>query len=323
MKYLVTGGAGYIGSHMVKFLLSKNHDVTIYDNLSSGKLIKKNRAKFEKIDLLNLNKLDKSMSLKKFDAVFHFAGLSVVEESERKPKKYYQNNVVATKNLIKTMIKYNFNNLIFSSSASVYGIPFTKKISETHKMKPISEYGKNKREIEKMLIKFGKIKRFKSISLRYFNAAGADESAEIGENHIPETHLIPKILKLISRNKKKVYVYGNNHKTKDGTCVRDYVHVNDIVRAHYVALKKFKRKKCILNYNIGSEIGYSVLEIIESIEKITRKKLNIVFMKKRKGDPPILVAKCKKIKNELKWRPKYNSIEKILLTAWNWHKKKI
>ena len=149
MKFLVTGGAGYIGSHMVKFLLSKNHDVTIYDNLSSGKLIKKNKAKFEKIDLLNLNKLDRSMSLKKFDAVFHFAGLSIVAESEKNPIKYYQNNVVATKNLIKTMIKYNFDNLIFSSSASVYGIPLTKNISETHKMKPISEYGKNKRETGK------------------------------------------------------------------------------------------------------------------------------------------------------------------------------
>ena len=322
MKFLVTGGAGYIGSHMVRFLLSKKHKVTIYDNLSSGKFIKYNKAKFEKIDLLNLKKLDIAMSKSKFDAVFHFAGLSIVSDSEKKLKKYYNNNVIGAKNLIETMIKYKINNFIFSSSASVYGKPISHKISESHKMKPISNYGKNKKEIEKILIKVGKKKNFKSISLRYFNAAGADESGEIGENHHPETHLIPKIFKSINQNKNKVYVYGNNYKTKDGTCIRDYVHVNDIVRAHYYGLKKFKNDKCILHYNIGSEKGYSIFEIIKRIEKITQTKLKIIFKDKREGDPPILVAKCKKIFDELNWKPKYSNIDRILISAWNWHRKK-
>ena len=323
MKYLVTGGAGYIGSHMVRFLLRKNHDVTIFDNLSSGKLVIKDKVNFKKVDLLNLNKLDKLMSKEKFDAVFHFAGLSIVNESEKKTKKYYLNNVIATKNLINTMIKYNLNNLIFSSSASVYGVPKNKKISETHQMKPISQYGKNKKEIEKMLLEIGKKKNFKSISYRYFNAAGADESSKIGENHKPETHLIPKIFKSLKLKQKKVFVYGSSYKTRDGTCIRDYVHVNDIVKAHYYGLKKFKQKRCILNYNIGSEKGYSVLEIIKGIEKITKFKIKIVFTEKRKGDPPILVADCKKILKDLKWKPTYKSINKILLTAWKWHKKSL
>jgi|MDSW01.1.fsa_nt_gb UDP-glucose 4-epimerase len=321
MKFLVTGGAGYIGSHMVKFLLSKNHEVTVFDNLSTGKLINKNKINFIKVNLLNRKKLDQLMSKKKFDAVFHFAALSIVNESEKKPRKYYMNNVLGTKNLINSMIKYKLNNLIFSSSASVYGAPKTKKILETHQMKPISEYGKNKKEIEKILAQIGKKKNFKSISFRYFNAAGADESAKIGENHKPETHLIPKILNSIKRKQKKVYIYGNSYKTIDGTCVRDYIHVNDIVRAHYYGLKKFRQKKCILNYNIGSGKGYSVLEIINGIEKVTRVKLKIIYKKKRKGDPPILVADCKKIFKDLRWKPKYKNIDKILLTAWQWHKK--
>lgn len=321
MKFLVTGGSGYIGSHMVKYLLGKKHSVTIYDNLSSGRLKYNSNVKFVKVDLVNLKLLEKLMYKSQFEAVFHFAGLSIVEESEKKKQKYYLNNVVATKNLINTMIKNNINNLIFSSSASVYGKPLNSKITEIHRMKPISQYGKNKMEIEKLLSEKGKTNNFKSISFRYFNAAGADDTADIGEDHKPETHLIPRILNSI-KNNKTVYVYGKNYKTKDGTCIRDYIHVNDIVRAHYLGLKQFKKRKCFKNYNIGSGKGYSVLEILNNIEKITKKKLKIIFKSKRPGDPPILVANCNKINRELKWRPKYNDINKILSTAWKWHKKK-
>ena len=321
MKFLVTGGAGYIGSHMVKYLLKKDHDITVYDNLSSGKLKYGNNVNFKKLDLTDIKKLERVMCNSEFDAVFHFAGLSIVRDSQKNPKKYYLNNVLATKNLVNTMIKNKINNFVFSSSASVYGKPSSNKISETHNMKPISEYGKNKKEIEKFLYKLGKKKNFKSLSFRYFNAAGADESANIGENHYPETHLIPRILKSVRKNKLKVYVYGRNYKTKDGTCIRDFVHVNDIVRAHYYGLNQFTKEKCFKSYNIGSGKGYSVLEVIKGIEKITKKKLNIVFKKKRPGDPPILIAKCEKIFNELRWKPKYKNIEKILSTAWNWHKK--
>lgn len=321
MKFLVTGGLGYIGSHMVNLLLSKKHNVTVIDKLPLENNMWANKISFKKINLLNSKKLDQFMYKKTFDAVFHFAALSLVAESEKNPKKYYLNNVVATKNLINTMIRHKINNLIFSSSASVYGRPKTKKILESQKMIPISQYGKNKKKIEDLLIKIGKKKNFKSISFRYFNAAGADESGKIGEDHKPETHLIPKVLQSIKKKQNTVYVFGNSYNTKDGTCIRDYIHVNDIVRAHYYGLKKFKQKKCILNYNIGSEEGYSVLEIIKGIEKITKHKLNIIFKKKRKGDPPILVANCKKIFKDLKWSPRYKNINKILLTAWNWHKK--
>ena len=319
MKYLVTGGAGYIGSHMVKLLESKENKVTVFDNLSTGKKSLLSKCNFIKLDLLDLKKLDREMSKIKFDAVFHFAALSIVSESEKKPKLYYKNNVLATKNLVNTMMKYNMNNLIFSSSASVYGKPKQKKISEGHEKKPLSIYGKNKLEIENYLKKMGYMHKFKSISFRYFNAAGADKSAKIGEDHDPETHLIPSILKSIKSKKNKFYIYGNNYKTKDGTCVRDYIHVSDIVRAHFDGLKKFKSKNCALNYNIGSEQGYSILEIIKAVEKVTKTKIQLIYKNKRKGDPAALIAKCDKIYKDLRWKPKYQDIHKIISSAWKWH----
>ena len=319
MKYLVTGGAGYIGSHMVKFLQSKKNKVTVFDNLSTGNFFFLSKCDFVKLDLLNLKKLDTEMSKNKFDAVFHFAARSIVSESEKKPKLYYRNNVLATKNLVNTMMKYNMNNLIFSSSASVYGKPNQKKISEEHKKEPLSIYGKNKIEIENYLKKVGFQYKFKSISFRYFNAAGADKSGKIGEDHDPETHLIPSILKSIKSKKNILHIYGKNYKTKDGTCVRDYVHVNDIVRAHFYGLKKFKNKNCILNYNIGSGHGYSVLEIVRAIEKVTKINIKLIYKSKRKGDPATLIAKCDKIYKDLKWRPKYQNIYKIISSAWKWH----
>ena len=321
MNYLVTGGAGYIGSHMVKYLVEKKHNVTVFDNYSSGKFKKIRGASYKKIDLLDIKKLDSHILRNSFDAVFHFAALSIVSESEKKPLKYFKNNVEGTKNLIAIMIKCKINNFIFSSSASVYGKPNSKKISEKHKTMPISNYGKNKKKIEEILIKYGKKYNFKSVSLRYFNAAGAHKSGEIGESHEPETHLIPKIFKSIIKKNYEVTVYGKNHKTKDGTCVRDYIHVNDIVRAHYFILKNFKKKKCSICYNIGSERGYSVLEVIKAIETITKKKLKVKFKNKRKGDPPFLVAKCSKIYKDIKWKPRYSNINTILHSAWNWHLK--
>ena len=321
MNYLVTGGAGYIGSHMVRYLVEKKHKVTVFDNYSSGKYKKIKGAIYKKIDLLDMNKLNLQISKNRFDAVFHFAALSVVSDSEKKPLKYFKNNVEGTKNLIDAMIKYKINNFIFSSSASVYGKPNKKKISENCQTRPISNYGKNKKKIEELLIEFGKKYNFKSASLRYFNAAGAHKSGEIGESHEPETHLIPKIFKSIIKKNYNVTVYGKNYKTKDGTCVRDYIHVNDIVRAHYFILKKFKKKNCSICYNIGSEKGYTVLEVIKTIEKITKKKLNINFKNKRKGDPPFLVAKCSKIFKDLKWKPRHSDLNTILFSAWNWHKR--
>lgn len=321
MKFLVTGGAGYIGSHMVKFLLKKKHKVTVLDNLKNGKRSFIGKADFLKLDLCNKEKLDKAISKKKFDAVFHFAALSIISESQNEPNKYYKNNVIGTKNLINIMIKYKINNLIFSSSASVYGMPRKNKIFETHSTIPVSNYGKNKLEIEKYLQKVGIKNNFKSICFRYFNAAGADPSATIGEQRKLETHLIPNLLNSIKNKKKHFYIYGKNYETKDGTCIRDFIHVNDIVKAHYLGLKKFNKKKCILKYNIGSEKGYSVLEIIKEVESITKFNIEKIYKKKRIGDPPVLIASNKKIKKDLNWTPHYKKISQIILTAWNWHKK--
>ena len=318
MRFLVTGGAGYIGSHMVKFLLSKKHKVTIYDNLSSAKLNRNKRANFKKLDLLNLKELDKELSNSQFDAVFHFAALSVVSESERKSKKYYNNNVIGTKNLIKKMIKYNINNFVFSSSASVYGKPNFNKISENFKMKPISNYGKNKKEIEIYLTRMGKKNNLKSISFRYFNAAGADETGELGEDHNPETHLIPKILKSISKNKNKVHVYGNNYKTKDGTCIRDYIHVMDLAKAHSQSLNYlFENENIYLNLNIGTGIGTTVLELVKLYEKVNKCLIPFKIMSRRKGDVPKLVAESTKARTLLNWYPKY-SLNDICKDSWNW-----
>lgn len=320
MKYLVTGGLGYIGSHMVNKLVKNNHHVVIIDKSQKKKFTKFKNTKLARIDLLDLKKLDREINKQYFDGVFHFAGLSILNDSHKFKKKYYLNNVVATKNLINTMIKYNLNNLIFSSSASVYGNPKHKNISENSVTDPISNYGRNKLDIEKFLLNKSKENNFKSISFRYFNAAGADEKSKIGEDHRPETHIIPKILKLIKNKKKKVFIYGNDYPTKDGTCIRDYIHVNDIVDAHYLGLKKFKSKKKFFIYNIGNEKGYSVLDIIKVIEKVTNKKLIITYKKRRKGDPSVLVANSKKLKKELNWAPRYRNIYDIIKTAWNWHK---
>ena len=321
MKFLVTGGLGYIGSHMVKKLIKKKHKVVIFDKSEKKNIIKNKNTKLVKINLLDKKRLNSEMNGQFFDGVFHFAGLSILKDSQKFKKKYYLNNVVATKNLINSMIKNKLNNLIFSSSASVYGTPKMKKISENYFTNPISNYGQNKLDIERFLFKKSKQNNFKSISFRYFNAAGADEELEIGEDHHPETHIIPKILKSIKNNKNTIFIYGNNYPTKDGTCVRDYVHVNDIVDAHYLGLKKFNNKKKFFVYNIGNQKGYSVLEIVKVIEKVTKKKLNIYYKKRRNGDPPFLVANSNKLKKDLKWTPKYNSINKIIKTAWDWHKK--
>ena len=322
MNYLVTGGAGYIGSHMVKMLQEHNHDVTVLDNLSTGFKDLINDCEIINIDIKNKSLVDESLSKKNYDGVFHFAAKSIVNESFNKPEEYRKNNVDGTTNLIESMIKYEINNLIFSSSAAVYGNNYNQIIKESDNIKPSSPYGKTKIESENSINDYCEKENLRAISFRYFNAAGAHPSGAIGEKHEPETHLIPSLIKSIINNQQRFELYGGtDNPTSDGTCIRDYVHVNDIVNAHYLGMKKIQKLKPYNVFNIGSGKGYSIMEVIKGVETITNKKIDYIHSEGRKNEPSYLVADISKIKNQLKWSIKYNTIEKIIGTAWNWHRK--
>jgi len=321
MKYLVTGGAGYIGSHMVNYLKKNNAEITIIDNLSTGHLYNINECEFINIDLRDKDRLLKKLDKRKFDGVFHFAGKSIVSDSIKNPDYYYDNNIQGTKNLIDLIIKNDLNNLIFSSSAAVYGLPQKKIIDEQHEKKPINPYGKSKFEAENIIKAASLDYNLNTTSLRYFNACGADPSGIYGEEHSCETHLIPNILISVLKKDIELSIYGNNFPTKDGTCIRDYVHVNDIVEAHYLAINNFNKKTINDNFNIGLGQGFSVLDIVNACSEVTNKKIKFTYKEKREGDPPTLIADNKKIKDVLKWNPKYTSIKEIVKTAWDWHSK--
>jgi len=317
-KILVTGGAGYIGSNVVDFIFSKNPGVKIYvlDNLSTGhKRLVHPKAVFIKADLTDCKKLLPIFKKIKPDIVFHFGGLSQVGESNKKPEKYFRNNILGGSSLLKAMNACGCKKIIFSSSASVYGIPKKKSITETHSLNPISVYGQTKMAFEKYLDLFGKFFGFKFLSLRYFNAGGASSNYKCGEIHIPETHLIPNILQSIKENK-ILEVYGNDYKTKDGTCVRDYIHVTDIANAHFLGMKYLEKENSKSQFvNLGSGKGFSVMEIINKCERITKIKARIKITQKRPGDPPVLIASKTKAKRILGWQPR-KSIDEIVKSAW-------
>ena len=322
MNYLVTGGAGYIGSHMVKMLQEHNHDVTIIDNLSTGFRDLVNDCEIINIDIKDKSLVEKSLSKKNFDGVFHFAAKSIVKESFKKPDEYKKNNVGGTINIIESMKKNQINNLIFSSSAAVYGNNHNNNIKENDNLDPSSPYGKTKVESEKIIRKNCEREGLKAISFRYFNAAGAHPSGEIGEIHEPETHLIPSLIKSIINKQYKFELYGGiNNPTKDGTCVRDYIHVNDIVNAHYLGMKKIQNLMPYNVFNIGSGKGCTIMEVIKSIETVTSKKINYTYSEDRKYEPSHLVADISEIKKQLEWSIEYDTIQSIIETAWNWHKK--
>jgi UDP-glucose 4-epimerase len=321
MTILVCGGAGYIGSHMVLELIKKNYKVIVIDNLSTGhkELIDPN-AKFYNGDIGDSILLDKIIQKNNnIQAVIDFAASSLVGESIINPSKYYKNNVIATFNLLNSLIRNNIKKIIFSSTAAVYGEPEFLPITEDEQVKPINPYGETKITIERMLHWFDIAYNMKYISLRYFNVAGADESGLIGEKHDPETHLIPIILNSIINNK-KIKLYGNDYSTADGTCIRDYIHVTDLVSAHILALEKLFKNPQSNIYNLGNNIGFSVLEIIKTTELVTGEKVNYEIANRRAGDPEILIASSDKIKKELNWQPKFSDPEKIISSAWKWHK---
>lgn len=319
MKILVTGGAGYIGSHFAKHLIEKNHNVCVIDNLSRGhKEAVDSKCKFEKVDLLNYKALKRVIGEFKPDAVVHFAAFAYVGESVEKPEMYYQNNVVGSYYLIRACVENGVKNFVFSSTCSIYGNPERVPIAEDQKSNPINPYANTKLIIEMLLHDFEVAHGMKSVCLRYFNAAGAHPNGELGESHEPESHLIPLVLFTAQKKREKVLVFGNNYSTKDGTCIRDYIHILDLADAHLKALDYLFRGGESTIINLGTGDGNSVKEIIEKSQEITGVKIPFEIVGRRAGDPAILVADNKKAKELLSWQPKYG-IEEIIKTAWNWH----
>jgi UDP-glucose 4-epimerase len=318
---LVVGGAGYIGSHLVKELVEKE-EVVVLDNLTTGhEEAIDSRAIFVKGDLGKEEDLEPIFSKYPIKAVMHFAAFSLVGESVQDPYKYYENNVANTLTLLKMMLKHNVKNFIFSSTAATYGIPEDEMILESSKTAPINPYGKSKLMVEQILADFHQAYALNYVVLRYFNAAGAHESGEIGENHDPETHLIPIILQHLLGTREAISVFGTDYPTEDGTCIRDYIHVTDLAAAHIKALEALLNgSKEAETYNLGNGVGYSVKEVIETCERVTEKSANVIYADRRAGDPARLIASSHKIYEELGWKAERN-LETIIASAWNWHKK--
>lgn len=317
---LVTGGAGYIGSHTVRKLLEKNHKVLIVDNLSRGhKESLPKDVTFENCDLLDEEKLRRIIFKYDIESVIHFAAFAYVGESVEHPDFYYINNVSGGLNLINSLKDKGVKEFVFSSTCSVYGNPENIPIPETEKTKPINPYAKTKLNIENILEDYDTAFGMKYAALRYFNAAGASDDGAIGESHNPEPHLIPLVLYTALGKKEKINIYGDDYDTPDGTCIRDYIHVNDLAEAHIKALDYIEQEKKSLIVNLGTGFGYSVKEIVETAKEITGMEIKSEITYRRPGDPGILIADNTKARNFLKWEPRYN-LEKILETAWNWHK---
>jgi UDP-glucose 4-epimerase len=317
---MVTGGAGYVGSHVVKALIPLGYEIIVLDNLSTGyKAAVDKRALFIQGDLKDENILNLIFSTCPIKGVMHFAASCYVGESVVNPIKYYQNNVASSICLFGTMLKYKVSKLVFSSTCAVYGIPYAEKIDETCCPDPINPYGRSKLMIEQIMEDLSSTYDFNFICLRYFNAAGADPTGTIGEHHNPETHLIPNIIYHLLGKRDNITVYGDDYPTNDGTCIRDYIHVNDLANAHILALQSLITGKDHKEYyNVGNDRGYSVKEVIEMCEKISGKKANIIYKSRRKGDPPKLISSSSKIFKALGWKPCY-SIQEIIETAWKWH----
>lgn len=320
-KILVVGGAGYIGSHMVKDLLDAGYPVITLDDLSTGHRELLPGGEFVEGGLGDAVLLDKLFSTHKISSVMHFAAFSLVGESVEKPLKYYRNNMAATAELLDSMIRHSVKRFIFSSTAAVYGEPIDIPISESHVCNPTNPYGASKIAVERMLKDCDSAYGLKYISLRYFNAAGADKSGKIGERHRNETHLIPLVLEVAAGRREHIKIFGTDYPTTDGTCIRDYIHVNDLTKAHLLALNSLLSGGDSAVYNLGNNRGYSVREVIELARKVTGKPIPAIEADKRPGDPAVLIASSDKIKKKLGWKPEYEDLETIIQTAWKWHQR--
>ena len=319
---LVCGGAGYIGSHAVYQLIQKGEEVVILDNLQTGHLQAVNKkAKFYHGDMRDADFLDKVFSENKIDAVIHFAANSLVGESMQVPLKYFNNNVHGTEVLLEAMNRHNVKKIVFSSTAAVYGEPEQVPIKETDRTLPTNPYGESKLTMEKIMKWCDLAYGIKYISLRYFNVAGAVDTGEFGEDHNPETHLIPLILQVPLGRREHIMIFGEDYDTPDGTCIRDYIHVIDLVNAHILALKKLDEDNESHIYNLGNGNGFSVKEMIEAARRVTNHPISAKIGERRAGDPARLVASSDKAMKELGWKPEYTNIEDIIASAWNWHQK--
>jgi UDP-glucose 4-epimerase len=318
---LVVGGAGYIGSHMVKALAQACHNVIVLDDLSRGHRDLVADARLVVGSAGDARLLDTIFTDERVDAVMHFAARSLVGESVANPIAYYRSNVAWTVELLDAMVRHGVLNFIFSSSAAVYGEPHETPIRETHPCRPTNPYGATKLAVEGLLAECARAYGIRYASLRYFNAAGADQSGKIGERHQPETHLIPLILEVAAGRRDAIAIFGTDYATADGTCVRDYVHVSDLAQAHLLALEALlagTQSQTI--YNLGSSRGYSVRQVIEVARNVTGHAIATREAPRRSGDPAVLVAASEKIKRELGWRPNFEDLETIIETAWTWHR---
>jgi len=316
MKILVVGGTGYIGSVCAELLLDEGHSVSIFDNLSEGhRAAIDSRAEFFEGDLQDRQSIEKALARQKPDAVMHFAANALVGESMQNPSKYFRNNIANGLNLLDAMLGAGVGKIVFSSTCAIFGPPERVPIDETTPKQPINPYGESKLGFEKILRWYDEIHGLRFIALRYFNAAGA--STKFGEDHSVETHLIPNVLKVALGEKPAVEIFGTDYETPDGTCIRDYIHIIDLARAHILALTSNKSDF----YNLGTGGGASVREVIDSCRKITGRKIDIVEKPRRPGDPPRLIASSEKIKRELGWKPQFQSLDAIIESAWKWHQK--
>ncbi len=323
MKILVTGGAGYIGSHTAKSLKNAGYQPVVVDNLIYGHEWAVKWGPLYKINISETQKLEEVILQENIKAVIHFAAYAYVGESVKDPLKYYDNNLVGTLSLLKAMKNQKIDKIVFSSTCATYGIPSHIPINEDELQNPINPYGRSKWMVEKVLQDLAYSEKFNSICLRYFNAAGADPELEIGEDHDPETHLIPNAIQAALSSNRTLSVFGHDYPTADGSCVRDYIHVTDLAKAHVLAVEHLLTNKTVgfEFMNLGTGKGTSVLEIIRHVEKITGKKINYQIEARREGDPAVLVARIHKAIELLNWRPQYSEIEPILTTAIEWHKK--
>lgn len=318
MKVLVTGGAGYIGSHAVRALRAKGHQPVVFDNLSRGHREAALDSPLVVGDLLSFDAISSALRSHGAEAVLHFAALTYVGESVGHPDVYYRNNVAGTLNLLEAMRKSNVTKLIFSSTAAVYGDPVRVPIDEDHPLRPVNPYGRSKLAVEWMLRDFQSAFGLKFAALRYFNAAGSSLDGRIGEDHEPETHLIPRVLMAITGEIPQVTILGTDWDTPDGTCVRDYIHVEDLAEAHVLALEHLERGGASSSWNLGTGKGHSVREVIRSAEKVSGRKVPVIEGARREGDPAILVAAAERVRRDLGWKPHHADIDTIVASAWRW-----
>jgi UDP-glucose 4-epimerase len=321
MSILVTGGAGYIGSHTVMELMAQGEEVIVLDNLRTGHQSAVRAERFYQGEVQDLDLLDEIFANHSIEAVIHFAASSLVGESVLDPLRYYDNNVVTAQRLLAKMNQHGVKKFVFSSTAAVYGEPKRIPIRESDPTEPTSPYGETKLAIEKMLKWCDLAYGIKYVSLRYFNAAGAHADGTIGEDHQPESHLIPLVLQVALGQREFVSIYGDDYPTEDGTCIRDYIHVIDLAHAHFLALRKLRGEQQSGIYNLGSGTGFSVKQVIETARRVTRHPIPVKVEERRAGDPAVLIASSEKAKAELGWLPRYPELESIVESAWNWHRR--